>query len=65
MIQEIIHSASLHLFSLFIPAIAASVLGTFVWTYVRLTNNDPKKPKYKQLPGPRGRTIYSHHANIY
>jgi hypothetical protein len=64
MIQEIIHSASLSLFSLFIPAIAASVLGTFFWAYVRLTNNDPKKPKYKQLPGPRGRPIYRHHVNI-
>ena len=65
MIQEILQSASLPLFSLLVPALVASVLGTVVWVYVRLTNNDPKKPRYKQLPGPRGRLIYQHHANIY
>jgi hypothetical protein len=64
MIQEVLQSASFPLFSIFVPALAASVLSAIVWVYVRLTNNDTKKPKYKELPGPRGWLNYRHHVNI-
>lgn len=54
MAQGIIQSASQSLLSIFAPAIAFSVISAVLWAFVRAIQNDPKKPKYKQLPGPKG-----------
>jgi hypothetical protein len=55
MIPEAIRLVSQSVLSILVPIVALSVIGAVLWACIRVINNDPRKSKYKRLPGPRGR----------
>jgi hypothetical protein len=56
MSPDVIQLVSQSVLSIIVPTVALSVIGGILWACIRLINNGPKMTKYKQLPGPRGRS---------